>query len=158
VKLAQWIRELKNNWMQQRCGFGEECWTWTNKITNENILKQVNEKRRRNKELRKKPSRLIGHILRKGKLGNEVTTAKQGVERIEEDNGRGCWTVWQSGPAKLVACTRDRKETWPLKSVDKAFLMRNKYANLISSTKQRWMLTLPPSHLNINSATITLEC
>jgi hypothetical protein len=41
---------------------------WTDKITNENILKQVNEKRRIIAELRNKQSRFIGYILRKGKL------------------------------------------------------------------------------------------
>jgi hypothetical protein len=41
---------------------------WTDKIANENILKQVNEKRKTIKELRKKQPRFIGHILRKGKL------------------------------------------------------------------------------------------
>jgi ribosomal 50S subunit-associated protein YjgA (DUF615 family) len=47
---------------------------WTDKITNEDILKQVNEKRKTITELRKKQSRFIGHILRKGKLENIVTT------------------------------------------------------------------------------------
>jgi hypothetical protein len=49
---------------------------WTDKITNENILKQVNMKRKTIKELGKKQSRFIGHILRKGKLENIVTTGK----------------------------------------------------------------------------------
>jgi hypothetical protein len=49
---------------------------WTDKIANENILKQVNEKRKTIKELRKKQSRFIGHILGKGKLENIVTTGK----------------------------------------------------------------------------------
>ena len=49
---------------------------WTDKITNENILKQANEKRKTIKQLRQKQSRFIGHILRKGKLENIVTTGK----------------------------------------------------------------------------------
>ena len=61
-----------------------EMWFWrrmlkvpqTDKITNENILKQVNEKRKTIKELRKQTSRFIEHILRKGKLENIVTTDK----------------------------------------------------------------------------------
>jgi hypothetical protein len=46
------------------------------KITNEDILKPVNENRKTIKELRKKQSRFIRHILRKGKLKNIVTTGK----------------------------------------------------------------------------------
>jgi DNA replication protein DnaD len=49
---------------------------WTHKITNENILKQVNEKRQTIKQLIKKQSRFIAHILRKGKLENIVSTGK----------------------------------------------------------------------------------
>jgi hypothetical protein len=41
---------------------------WTDKITNEDILKQVNEKIKTIKELTHKKSRFNGHILRKGKL------------------------------------------------------------------------------------------
>ena len=37
---------------------------WTDKITNENILKQVNEKRKTIKEVRKKQSRFIGDMKR----------------------------------------------------------------------------------------------
>jgi hypothetical protein len=49
---------------------------WTDKITNEDILKQVNMKRKLIKEIRKKQSRFIRHILRKGELEIIVTTGK----------------------------------------------------------------------------------
>jgi hypothetical protein len=60
---------------------------WTDKITNENILKKVNEKRKTIKESRKKLSRFIGHISRKGKLENKVTTGKITVGRTEKTAG-----------------------------------------------------------------------
>jgi ribosomal 50S subunit-associated protein YjgA (DUF615 family) len=66
---------------------------WRHKMTNDDILKQVNEKIKTIKELRKKQLRFIGHILRKGKLENIVTTGKIREGRNEEDNGRRCWTV-----------------------------------------------------------------
>jgi hypothetical protein len=61
-----------------------EMWFWrrmlkepqTDKVFNLDILKQVNEKRRINVELKKKQSRFIRHILRKGKLVDIVTTGK----------------------------------------------------------------------------------
>jgi hypothetical protein len=74
VKLGQLIRELKNNWRQQRCFWRRMLKVpWADKITNENTLKQVNEKRKTIKELSKKQSRFIGYILGKGKLENIVT-------------------------------------------------------------------------------------
>jgi hypothetical protein len=89
---------------------------WTDKITNENILKQINEKRKTIKELRKKQSRFIGHILRKGKLENIVTTGKINGRK---DRGRqrekmlDSLTKWhgRKSTTELIACTRDRGET-----------------------------------------------
>jgi ribosomal 50S subunit-associated protein YjgA (DUF615 family) len=101
-----------------------EMWFWrimlkvpsTDKITNEDILKQVNEKRKTIKELRKKQSRFIGNILRKGKLENIVTTCKimgrkdrgrqreKILDRLTKLHGRKTTTV-------LIACTRNR-ESW----------------------------------------------
>jgi ribosomal 50S subunit-associated protein YjgA (DUF615 family) len=89
---------------------------WTDKITNENILKQVNEKRKTIKELRKTQLRFIGHILRKGKLENIVSVGKI---RGRKDRGRQ-WenmldsqTKWhgRKSTTELIACTRDREET-----------------------------------------------
>jgi hypothetical protein len=69
-------------------------WFWRRILklpwTNEDILKQVNEKRKTIKKLRKKPERFIRHILGKGKLENIVKTGKI---RGREDSGRKCWTV-----------------------------------------------------------------
>jgi hypothetical protein len=89
---------------------------WTDKITNENILKQINEKRKTIKELRKKQSGFIGHILRKGKLENIVTTGKINGRK---DRGRqrekmlDSLTKWhgRKSTTELIACTRDR-ESW----------------------------------------------
>jgi hypothetical protein len=58
---------------------------WTDKISDEDILKQVSEKRRMLLELRKKQSRFIPHIVKKGKLENIVTTGK--IE-VSKDRGR----------------------------------------------------------------------
>jgi hypothetical protein len=55
------------------------------KISNEDIPKQVNEKKKIIVELRKKQSRFIRQILRKGKLENIVTTGKI---RGRKDRGR----------------------------------------------------------------------
>jgi ribosomal 50S subunit-associated protein YjgA (DUF615 family) len=83
-------------------------------ITNEDILKQVNEKRKTIKELGKKQSRFIGHILRKGKLENIVTTGKINGRK---DRGRqrekmlDSLTKWhcRKSTTELIACTRDRE-------------------------------------------------
>jgi hypothetical protein len=63
---------------------------WTDKIANEDILKQVNEKRRIIVEFRKKESRFTRHILRKEKLENIITTSQI---KFRNDNGRRCCTV-----------------------------------------------------------------
>jgi hypothetical protein len=85
---------------------------WTDTITNEDILKQVNEKRKTIKEFRKKQSRFSGDILRKRKLENMVTTGK-----IKGRKDRGSirekmldsLTKWHG--RKTIACTTDREET-----------------------------------------------
>jgi ribosomal 50S subunit-associated protein YjgA (DUF615 family) len=89
---------------------------WTEKITNKNILKQVNEKRKTIKELRKKQSRFIGHILRKGKFENIVTTGKikgRMDRRRQWEKMLDSLTKWhgRKSTTKLIACTRDQ-ESW----------------------------------------------
>ena len=87
---------------------------WADEITNENILKQVNEKRKTIKELRQKQSGFIGHILRKEKLENIVTTGKingrkdRGRQREKMLDSLTKWHGRKSTP-ELIACTRDRK-------------------------------------------------
>jgi ribosomal 50S subunit-associated protein YjgA (DUF615 family) len=46
---------------------------WTSRISNEAILKQVNGERRIIKEVRKRQSKYIGHIIRNGKIENPLT-------------------------------------------------------------------------------------
>jgi hypothetical protein len=58
---------------------------WTDKIPNEDNLKQVNEKIKTIKELRKKQSRFRENLLRKRELENIVTTGKISGR---EDRGR----------------------------------------------------------------------
>jgi hypothetical protein len=50
--------------------------SWTETISKEDILKQVNEKMRLVVKLRKKQSRFLGHILKKGNLENIETAGK----------------------------------------------------------------------------------
>jgi len=59
-------------------------------VDNEEILNQANEKRSIIKEVRKRKSKFIGHILRKGKLEYIATTGKIKGRR---DRERRYWTV-----------------------------------------------------------------
>ena len=67
--------------------------SWTAKITNENVLKEANEKRRLITDLRKRQSKFIGHVLRKRKIEHLVTTGKILGKR---DRGRQCEKILDS--------------------------------------------------------------
>jgi hypothetical protein len=85
---------------------------WTDKITNEDILKQVKEKRKPIKKLRKKQSRFIGIILRKGKLENIITTSKIKGRKDRMTMGKDAGQFDKVARKKeIITCTRDR-ESW----------------------------------------------
>jgi hypothetical protein len=93
-----------------------EMWFWRRMLKVPWTAKITNEKRKTIKELRKKQSGFIGHILRKGKLENIVTTGKINSRK---DRGRqrekmlDSLTKWhgRKSTTELIACTRDR-ESW----------------------------------------------
>ena len=90
--------------------------SWTDKISNENILIQTNERRKIIMGLRKRQSKFIGHILRKGKLEHLVTTGKiigrrdRGRQREKILDGLTKWH-WKKLTTELIATVRNR-EMW----------------------------------------------
>ena len=90
--------------------------SWSDKTSNENILKQTNEKRRIITKLRKRQSKFIGHILRKGKLEHLVTTGKiigrrdRGKQREKILDGLTKWHG-KKRTTELIATVRNR-ELW----------------------------------------------
>ena len=84
---------------------------WTAKMSNEEILKQVNEEKNIITELRKRQSKFIGHILRKGKLEYIVTTGK--LKGRGDRGRRRSLTKWhrRESTTQLTENTRNR-EVW----------------------------------------------
>jgi ribosomal 50S subunit-associated protein YjgA (DUF615 family) len=85
---------------------------WTEKRTNEHVLYEAKEQRNLITELRRKQSKFIGHILRKGTLEHIVTTGKIMGKR---DRGRQCEKILDSlaewygkkQTTDLISCTKD---------------------------------------------------
>jgi hypothetical protein len=132
---------------------------WTDKITNENILKQVNEKRKTIKELRNKQSRFIEHILRKGKLENIVTTGKiigrkdRGRQREKMLDSLTSGTTerqqqnWLNAPEAV-----NRGETWPRMSIDKALLDDETSIPVTVGLCDDLTIVYPVAHLKMDEA------
>ena len=87
--------------------------SWTAKITNENVLKEANEKRRLITDLRKRQSKFIGHVLRKRKIEHLVTTGKilgkrdRGRQREKILDSLAEWHGKKS-TTDLITSTKDR--------------------------------------------------
>ena len=89
---------------------------WTDRKTNENVLKEANTQRTIITRVRTRQSRLFGHIMRRDGLESLVTMGKIQGKR---DRGRqrekilDGLTSWHGKGSKttLIQCTRDR-EMW----------------------------------------------
>ena len=67
---------------------------WTNKVTNEEILRRAGLKRELLISIEKRQLQFLGHILRAQRLESECLWAKINGKRAKEDNGkRNAWIV-----------------------------------------------------------------